>query len=281
MITRVIVFFAASLFMASFPALAKKPIGQLLDANGECYVHEYVEGEIIRLNVAPYSNLHIQLHKPVYALKLGGGRQWGGTYTKGIPHVWIKSKTVEGYSGQTTSLTVLDENLTAYNFVLNRRENPGYTCAVIKPDQQSVFDSEMKNWKSPDKKRAEIAERNARSAYKNAERRVDAVKQHMKELQKNDRANLYTDYEWEEKGVKALGTKKFIRSVLDDGLFTMITLNKTSIGLMSIYGVYQDKEHQVQMDYDPRIMQYTITGVYSEIRMRYQDAVVTIKRLED
>lgn len=260
---------------------AKGSVGQFLDGDGECKVHEYTDGEIIRVEVAPFANLHIRMHTNVYAVIMGGGRMWHGRYIQEnpLPHIWVKAKTEEGYNGQTTTMTVLDENMGAYNFVLNRRKSPGYTCVVIKPDPQQEFQARLENWKSPAQRQVSFANERVAQAQRNADIRVEAVKEHAAEQIKHQRAKLYTDYVWTEESSSFTGeSKDLVRSVMDDGLFTYVTLNNTSSGLMSIYGIYGGKEHQVDMNYDPQLMQYTVTGVFNEIRMRYQDSTVTIQR---
>ena len=260
---------------------AAAAIGQVLDKQRECLVHEYSPGEIIRVNVAPYANLHIQMHADVFSLRIGGGRMWGGDYSQKVPlpHIWVKSKTDSGYDGQTTSMTVLDVDMNAYNFVLNRRSNPGYTCVVVKAEGQNSMDARLAQWEDPKRKLLMMANEKVRAAQVMADRKIEAIKEHSVEQLKNQRARLYTNYHWDEKASGFFASKTaLIKSVMDDGIFTYITLNKTSDGLMSIYGLYGDKEHQVQMQYDPQLKQYTLTGVYNQIRMRYQKSEITIKR---
>jgi hypothetical protein len=273
---------SAFLLMSSATLLAE-PRGQLLNGDGECYVHEYSDGEIVSLNVAPFADLRIEMPSSVYLVILGGGRLWHSSYSKQtlLPHVWVKSKTTDSYEGQTTSMTVLDDQMHAYDIVLNRVKNPGYTCAKIVASRDSEVMERLANWKSKQSLQAELSNRKVANAQLDMEKRVEAIKEHATEVIKSQKAKYYTQYTWRQKGgVFSSGQASLIRSVMDDGIFTTITLNDNKQGVLSVFGIYGGKEHQVEMTYDEQLMQYTLTGVYNSIKLRFDDFVIDVDRIE-
>lgn len=264
------------------PSHAQEFVGQLLDGDRHCYVHEYDPGEIIRLNVAPFAQLHVEMFTGIFAVSLGAERMWNASFTPGIRHLWVKAKTEDGYSGQTTTMTLIDRDLNAYNFVLNRKKNPGYTCAVIDMGS-SGFSNDgldyLSTWESDDARRANRAEEKVEIIDMLAEQRIEAVQQHAIDQINTQRARLYTHYTWDESNSGS--TNNVVRSVMDDGIVTYVTLNNMSSGLMSMYGVFDNKEYQVQASYEPQLQQYTITGVFTGIVMRYENSIIEISRVED
>lgn len=261
-----------------------KPKGRMLDGDGECFVHEYDEGEIVRLNVAPYSNLHIETPFPLYDVIKGGGRLWSVNGFPGTNHFWIKTKSDKGYNGQTTSLTILDEKLKAINVVVNRRDNPGYTCAKIVAGSNSSWSSLRQDWskyESPETRQVRRIEEQADRRVSHANRSKEAAIRHAEELLRAERANSYTNYQWETDGrLPIFGEfKSIVRGVQDNGVFTFVNLNEAGGGLLAINGVFNGKEHLVQHQFDPELLQYSLTGVYDKIILQYQDAKVEITRM--
>lgn len=272
---RFIVFLILSVSAVAISADESKP--QLLDKDGVCKPITLGEGKINRLNVTLDALLHLELPFKPFDVIVGAEPMWTKLWSVGHNHVWLKARSSLP-QGQTTSLTIIDENLKSHNFVLNRRRNPGYTCATAKVDPQLERQKRWDAYRSPEKQQIARLNSRIREQAKLHSRREAAIKKQATEYIKAETARRYTNYTWSQKGRLFVGKENIVRSVMDDGVHTYIGLNDTSFGLLSVSGLHGEDEHAVQFTYDPDLKQYTIVGVYDQLVLKYKDSNVTIDR---
>lgn len=250
-----------------------------LDGDGRCYMHAFDTGEIVSLNVTTFAELRIEMPFPVYAAKLGGGSLWQATYTRGVPHLWIKSKS-EIEQGASTSLTVLDERLNAYDFVIKRVENPGYTCAVVSLYGDDPFTEALSGYQSTEQREVDSLRRQLASARQNYEERVAAVKEHATNVVNASHSAIHAGYTWEpvKRASESREIAESLSSVHDDGFLTFINVDVANTPIYSIRGSHGGDTQIVQVDFNPLLQMYTITGVYDSLLIEGEKGSVQIKR---
>ena len=208
---------------------------------------------------------------PVQTIKLGGGSLWEAIFTPGSPHIWIKSASLAPEAAET-SLSVLDADLRAWDFVLRRTDAPWYTCAMVDLSADAVFEREL-----------------LRAPVEGPDPEIRALRQEIADLRENFSADLfasqqaatnrinelhsriYAGYAWlpeDESDEMSVTLSNAILSVHDDGVRTFVRVSEMpSIGLVAIHGQFAGESQLVQTAYDPLLGMYTVTGIYDRLRL--------------
>lgn len=252
---------------------------RVIDGDRRCYNHEFQQGEIVRLNITTFTDLRIEMPFPIYTAKLGGGSLWQATFTQGVKHIWIKSKSLEP-EGRATSLTVLDNNLDAYDFVITRVEEPGYTCAVISGSQDLNFLSDLDNFQTPEQREIAALRQQLGRAGQQYQQSIEQVKEHAENVISASHSSIYAGYSWsaDNRSESSATIASAITSVHDDGILTFINMSGEEGGVYSIQGDFGGETQLVQADYNPLLSMYTITGVYSSLTITGEEGSATITR---
>ena len=251
-----------------------------------CHQSSMSQGDIVTLQVAPFADLRLQMPVPVQTVKLGGGPLWEATFAQGSPHIWIKSASLAPEAAET-SLSVLDTDLRAWDFVLRRADAPGYTCAMVALSADAVFERDL--LRSPETGgaselnalREEIA--NLREDFagdllatqRAASNRV--IEMH---------SRIYAGYAWAAENENDEFSVRLARSILsvhDDGVRSFIRVaDMPAVGLVAIHGNFAGENQLVQTAFDPLLNMYTITGVYDRLRLSgaAETAAAIIRRIE-
>lgn len=253
--------------------------GRVIDADGRCYEHEYQRGEIVRLKIATFADLRIEMPFPIYTAKLGGGQLWQATFTRGVRHIWIKSKT-EAEQGGVTSLTVLDAQLNAYDFVIQRVLEPGYICAHITQAQDDFFAQDLNSYRSAEQLEVEALRAQLLRAQEQYQASLDMVTEHAENVISASQSSIYAGYTWKaaQRGAGSAKVAEAISSVHDDGLLTFVNVSDSTVGVLSIQGSFAGQTQIVQVDYNPLLAMYTITGVFDELIVTGEQGSVEITR---
>ncbi|MDP2129206.1 MAG: hypothetical protein Q8K97_17730 [Pseudohongiella sp.] len=252
---------------------------RVIDGDGRCYAHEYQNGEIVRLKIATFADLRIEMPFPIYTAKLGGGQLWQATFTRGVRHIWIKSKT-EAEQGAVTSLTVLDAQLNAYDFVIQRVSEPGYICAQISQSQDDFFLQDLNSYRSPEQQEVEALRAQLLRTQEQYQADLEMVREHAENVISASQSSIYAGYTWKAAG-RGTGSAKVaaaISSVHDDGLLTFINVSDITVGVLSIQGSFAGQTQIVQVDYNPLLAMYTITGVFDTLVVTGEQGSVEITR---
>ena len=254
--------------------------GRVIDSDGQCYSHEYQPGEIVRLNITTFADLRIEMPFPIYTAKLGGGQLWQATFTRGVRHLWIKSKS-EAEQGAVTSLTVLDGQLNAYDFAITRVNDPGYICALITHSQNDLFLSDLSAYRSPEQMEMAALRDQLDRVREQYQANIALVKEHAENVISASHSAIYAGYTWSalRRGGEASGKiAASILSVHDDGVLTFINVSDPSIGVLSIQGSFGDQTQIVQVDYNSLLSMYIVTGVYNKLIVTGEQGSVEIMR---
>lgn len=249
-----------------------------ITSTSRCLDIDHGAGAITTLLVAPFAELRLQMPTPITVLKLGGTEFWEATHVESTRHAWIKSSSLAPEAVET-SLTVLDEALNAYDFVLQRNNVPGYTCAIVNLDKSADF--------APSLIAAEAARNpppppDHTKAINTLTAQINQLRLDMSNNRLTDRqgfenrvaalhSEIYAGYAWlaaEEDAELSAAIHAAIQSVHDDGIRTFIRVREMpSLGLLAIQGEFQGETQLVQSAYDPLLSMYTITGVYDKIHL--------------
>lgn len=277
------------------PSRFREPETSLLGIGPTTRCHEviYRPGDIILLSVAPFADLRIEMPLPVVTLKLGGGNFWEATHAEGTRHIWTKTASLLPEAAET-SLTILDENLAAYDIILQRQDIPGYTCAIIALDPALTFTRDLRDAASspsrdampPDVQQqfealqAEIAGMRLEQANSLAAAQQAAVNR-INEIH----SQIYAGYAWGPETDDEISARiaESILSVHDDGVRTFIRVaDLPSIGLIAIQGQYGGETQLVQTAYDPLLSMYTVTGIYDRLLLSggAEDARAVVRRIQ-
>lgn len=252
---------------------------RVIDADGRCYSHEYENGEIVRLNITTFADLRIEMPFPIYTAKLGGGQLWQATFTRGVRHIWIKAKS-EVEQGAVTSLTILDPDLNAYDFVIHRVAEPGYTCAHITRSVDHDFLNDLSSYRSPEQAQIDALRTQLAATREQYQASLEMVREHAENVISASHSAIYAGYTWkaQSRGAAAEKLSSSITSVHDDGLLTFINVADSTVPVMAIQGAFGQELQMVQVDFNPLLSMYTITGVYDRLIMTGEAGAVEIVR---
>ncbi len=236
-----------------------------------CHQSSVTQGDIVTLKVAPFADLRLQMPVPVQTVKLGGGPLWEATFAPQSPHIWLKSASLAAEAAET-SLSVIDTDLRAWDFVLVRAAAPGYTCAMVELSADALFQQELTrsfdNGSIPgfDQLRQEIVSlRNDFAGDLAASQQ--AASNRINEMH----SRIYAGYAWsaaDDDDEYSARLAQSILSVHDDGVRTFIRVaDMPAIGLIAIHGQFAGESQLVQTAYDPLLNLYTVTGIYDSLRL--------------
>ena len=282
-------------FDDDFPSRFADPPTSLLGITPatRCLEIVYQPGDIVPIAVAPFADLRLQMPFAVQALKLGGGPFWEATYAEGTRHVWLKSASLLPEAAET-SLTVLDESLDAFDFVVMRVNTPGYTCAIIELSQDLGFTARLEQLRTsqetPDfsaSMASEVESLHAQLAQMRLEyaQNLAASQQAATSRIHEIHSEIYAGYAWapeDDDDEISQRISDSILSVHDDGVRTFVRAEQIpSIGLIAIQGQYGGETQLVQTAYDPLLGMYTVTGIYDRLALSggAEDARAIVTRL--
>lgn len=251
-----------------------------------CHQSSVSQGDIVTLKVAPFADLRLQMPVPVQTVKLGGGPFWEATFAQGSPHIWIKSASLEPEAAET-SLSVLDTDLRAWDFVLRRSDSPGYTCAMVELSADAVFERELLRTSD----NGHTSELNAlrdeiASLREDFAGDLLATQQAASNRINEMHSRIYAGYAWSAEDADDEYSARLAQSILsvhDDGVRTFIRVaDMPSIGLIAIHGQFAGESQLVQTAYDPLLGMYTITGIYDRLRLSgaAEDAAAIVRRIK-
>ena len=265
-----------------------------------CLEVSYTPGDIVLLHVAPFADLRIEMPVTILTSKLGGGSLWEAIHAEGTRHLWLKSASLTPEAAET-SLTVIDEELNAYDIILQRENVPGYTCAIIKLSPELDFTRELSSaleaqtnfYRDSDSPSGEIFLQQLASLQAEiAELRLEqsnsmnAAQQAATNRINEIHSQIYAGYTWfpeDDNDPYAQRLSESILSVHDDGVRTFIRVEEMpSVGLVAIQGNFAGETQLVQTSYNPLLGMYTVTGIYDRLFISggAEDARAVVSRIE-
>jgi type IV secretory pathway VirB9-like protein len=232
---------------------------------------------VYRLKGVLHQDIHIVLPErimPGTTPVAGNEDLWdplaGGT------HLWLKPNSNEP-EGRETTLTVIGESNTSYEFILSRVASDPDKCVTIYKDEIRKI-SGLAEYKSPEESKAEelqarIKAMEGKLLHSNLEqgaRVSDALRKY--------RCLIYTRYKWSD-GEGFMG-KNLIRDVYDDGRFTYIRVADANRGLLAITAEIDGKKEMIEYQHDSNDL-YRISGIYPKFGLKCGDSEVGIERRDN
>ena len=219
--------------------------------------------------MAPFAELRLEMPFPILTVSLGGTAFWEAAYEPGSPHVWLRSRS-NTPEAASTSLSVLDDSLAAWDFVLLRDPRPGYTCARIRTPAASRTLRELSGWRSPEDRDRDAADRALAELSAHYEEELSRLRQHAENALSTANASVYGGYGWraDNESPESARIAEAVLSVHDDGVNTYIRIRPGApVDLLAVEGVYGGEPEIVQTSWDPITQMYTVLGVFNTLRL--------------
>ncbi len=228
---------------------------------------------------------HIILPEPMQGKPVAGNATLWAVNGENV-HLFIKPKTLGEREGAQTSVSVIGEDNTSFDFYIERvASNPDLCIKIVKdltPDFQASPVSQ--GWRTPHQKNDQhlaaqlTAAQQTMAGHRQQLAKVKASSQEqVLQTLADYRTHIYTGYEWEDGGSDFFGDD-VISDVYDDGRFTFIRVTHDNKGLLQISATIEGEEEMLEYDYDEAGRIYTIAGIFPAFVMRYDESEIEVKR---
>lgn len=236
-----------------------------------CKEIKWRKGKVYLIKSALYKSTHIILPEKLLQPPICANELW--TCDGELNHVLVMPNTAEKEGAETT-MTVITETNTSYDFILRRVDKNSDTCVIIK-EHPSFFNKEVSNYKSPEEKKYQlledkISELNREIAGKDLE-----ISKRIESALCKYRSYIYTKYTWS-KGSGFMG-KELMLDAYDDGRFTFIRFVEGNRGLLAVTAKVDGEKELIEYKKDSTNI-YKICGIYPEFVLKYGKSKVTVKR---
>lgn len=235
-----------------------------------CKVIHWQPYQVYTINSSLHQRTHIILPEPIQGVPVPGNPQLWDVDGENI-HLFIKPQNFGNNEGGKTTVTAISTSNNSYDFVVNRVKRGADVCVRIVQDNSMAL-GKKQGWKTQQEREKE-----------NLEFQLSALKQQMliekqanvakvdNSLQKY-KANIYTGYDWD---------NSLVSDVWDDGRFTYIRIKNAKKGLLQISSVVDSEPELIDYDYDSATHLYTVSGLFNELALKYDEYEITIEREDD
>ncbi len=236
-----------------------------------------------------HSQLHVATHiilpEPMQGKPVAGNATLWAVNGENV-HLFIKPKTLGEKEGAQTSVSVIGEDNTSFDFFIQRvARNPDICIKIVKEGAPNFQDlTASQGWQTPQQQNAQQLTAQLTAAQQMASRhqqqlakvKVSSQQQILQTLA-DYRTHIYTGYVWEDGGSDFFGDD-VISDVYDDGRFTFIRVTHDNKGLLQISATIEGEEEMLEYDYDEARRIYTIAGIFPAFVMRYDESEIEVKR---
>ncbi len=236
-----------------------------------------------------HSQLHVATHiilpEPMQGKPVAGNATLWAVNGENV-HLFIKPKTLGEKEGAQTSVSVIGEDNTSFDFFIERVARDPDICIKIVKDQTHDFQDApaSQGWRTPQQhKTKQLAAQltAAQQTVSHHQQQLAKVKassqQQILQTLADYRTHIYTGYVWEDGGSDFFGDD-VISDVYDDGRFTFIRVTHDNKGLLQISATIEGEEEMLEYDYDEARRIYTIAGIFPAFVMRYDESEIEVKR---
>ena len=232
---------------------------------------------VYRLKGVLHQDIHIVLPERMMA----GTRPIAGNEDLWDPlaggtHVWVKPNSNEP-EGRETTLTVIGESNTSYEFILTRVGSDPDKCVTIYRDEIRKI-SGLADYKPPIEKDTESLQERIKALEAKLQQGHSEQGARVSDALKKYRGLIYTRYKWSE-GTGFMG-KNLVRDVYDDGRFTYIRVADANRGLLAVTAEIDGKKEMIEYQHDTNEV-YRIAGIYPKFDLKYADSEVSIERRDN
>ena len=197
-------------------------------------------------------------------------------------HMFVKP-TSEAAEGLATTITVIGETNTSYEFVFKRNAKKPDTCVRIVRDPGMMPADAIANYQAPNDKLVQLLQNKIGELETNIQTEQSNTKAYARKIAEEAlqkyRHHIYTRYGWS-RGAGFIGDD-VVADVYDDGRFTYIRVFHANKGLMAIRALVEDEYEMVEYQFDAESKVYQIAGIFPEIELNYGEAELTIERMDN
>lgn len=219
---------------------------------------------------------HIIFPEPLMSKPIPGNRElW--TVDHAGSHVFIQPNSMEP-KGATTTLTVITQSDTSYDFIVKRNLSYADTCVQIV--EGKILDNAQRaalEAGSGGGMAGSGTSLREQMAQMQAQHKTD-VESAVSEAVRKYRYHIYTRYDWDA-GSGFMG-KDLISDVYDDGRFTYIRLANDNKGLLTVEATLADHKEFVEAKYDDVSKIYKVVGIYPKFKLSYDNTSIDITRYD-
>jgi type IV secretory pathway VirB9-like protein len=232
---------------------------------------------VYRLKGVLHQDIHIVLPERI----MPGTRPIAGNEDLWDPlaggtHVWVKPNSNEP-EGRETTLTVIGESNTSYEFILTRVSSDPDKCITILRDEIRKI-AGLSDYKPPSEKDTEALHERIKALEAKLQQGQTEQGARVTDALKKYRSLIYTRYKWSE-GTGFMG-KNLVRDVYDDGRFTYIRVVDGNRGLLAVTAEIDGKKEMIEYQHDTKDL-YRIAGIYPRFDLKYADSEVSIERRDN
>lgn len=227
---------------------------------------------------------HIILPEPMQGKPVAGNATLWAVNGENV-HLFIKPKTKDEAEGTQTSVSVISNTNTSYDFFIQRvTSDPDMCIKIIKDATSQMGEGGQQGWRTPQQQDAEelagqlSAAHQAAATYRQqiATVKHEAQQQLLRTLA-DYRMHIYTGYTWDDGDASFFG-RNYISDVYDDGRFTFIRVTHDNKGVLQISSTIDGQEEMIEYAYDEHRKIYTIAGIFPALVLRYDEAEIDVKR---
>lgn len=225
--------------------------------------------------------LRAQLHHAVHVIlpePMNGKPVWGNpdlwTVDGQSTHVFVKPTNADNAEGASTSLAIVGQSNTSYDFRVHRVQGASDECVYIKKDGALI--GADTDWHTQEEKRVAELKKQVEILQKQLTDGREAAQQQASTAVDEYRGRVFTGYEWG-KGKGFMG-KGVISDVWDDGRFTFIRITQDNKGLMQVTAGVDGRDEFIEYDYDSGKKLYTLAGLYPTLTLHYDKSTIEITR---
>lgn len=189
-------------------------------------------------------------------------------------HTFVKPTNKDDPEGSSTSVTIVGQSNSSYDFRVQRVTSGADDCVYIQKDGSLI--SGETDWRTSEEKRVAQLQRQVELMQQQISESSKAADQKALDALSAYRGRVFTAYKWGE-GKGFLG-KNVISDVWDDGRFTFIRVAADNKGLMQVTANVDGRNEAIEYDYDSNQKLYTLAGLYPEVTLHYDKSTIKITR---
>jgi len=240
-----------------------------------CSTIQWQPNRVYAIHARLHHAIHIVLPEPASGKPVVGNPdlwQVDGQST----HVFIKPTNADSPEGSSTSLTIVGQSNTSYDFIARRVANIAAADECVYINRDGGLIGSGTDWRTGEERRVEQLQKQVDSMQQQVAASRDAADRKALDAVHEYRGRVFTGYKWGN-GSGFLG-KNVVSDVWDDGRFTFIRIDQDNKGLMQVTASVDGKDELIEYDYDSTKKLYTLAGLYPELTLHYDKSTIKITR---
>ena len=251
------------------------PAAYASDAGG-CKTINFKEGRVYVIKAALYKGTHITLPERLMLDPVPGNNALWNVEGNGH-HVMVQPNSSQP-QGRETTLTLITEDSTSYDFILRRVSKDSDICVTIKKGASFFQGAKAGGYKTPKERKYIILEQQITELQSALHEEKTRTERTLDDTLRKYRSFIYTRYNWSKgKGFKG---ENLISDVYDDGRFTFIRVVPDQRGVLAVSAEIDGEEEMIEYQLDSGRI-YKISGIYPKFTLQYGASMVTVTRKDN